>query len=36
MVEDLAGHRGELTQNVRDVEPGEWGGAAIGSWTSQP
>src|SRR5262249_24587155 len=24
MVEDLAGHRWELTQTVRDVEPEEW------------
>ena len=27
VVEDLAGHRWELTQTVRDVEPEEWGGA---------
>ena len=32
MVEDLAGHRWELTQTVRDVDPGEWGGTAIGTW----
>ncbi|HEU0193939.1 MAG TPA: VOC family protein [Gaiellales bacterium] len=31
-VEDLAGHRWELTQSVRDVPPEEWGGVAIGSW----
>jgi uncharacterized glyoxalase superfamily protein PhnB len=31
-VEDLAGHRWELTQSVRDVEPEEWGGISIGSW----
>jgi uncharacterized glyoxalase superfamily protein PhnB len=32
VVEDLAGHRWELTQSVRDVEPEEWGGISIGSW----
>jgi len=30
VVEDLAGHRWELTQTVRDVNPAEWGGQ--GSW----
>ena len=30
LVEDPAGHRWELTQTVRDVEPAEWGGE--GSW----
>jgi uncharacterized glyoxalase superfamily protein PhnB len=30
VVEDPAGHRWELTQTVRDVEPAEWGGE--GSW----
>ena len=30
VVEDLAGHRWELTQTVRDVDPAEWGGE--GSW----
>jgi uncharacterized glyoxalase superfamily protein PhnB len=30
MVEDLAGHRWELTQTVRDVDPAEWGGT--GGW----
>jgi uncharacterized glyoxalase superfamily protein PhnB len=29
---DLAGHRWELTQTVRDVEPGEWGGVTIAPW----
>jgi hypothetical protein len=29
-VEDPGGHRWELTQTVRDVEPAEWGGE--GSW----
>ena len=32
VVEDPAGHRWELTQTVRDVEPEEWGGISIGSW----
>jgi uncharacterized glyoxalase superfamily protein PhnB len=32
VVEDLAGHRWELTQTVRDVDPSEWGGTAIGRW----
>jgi uncharacterized glyoxalase superfamily protein PhnB/uncharacterized membrane protein YeaQ/YmgE (transglycosylase-associated protein family) len=32
VVEDLAGHRWELTQTVRDVDPEEWGGTAIGRW----
>lgn len=32
VVEDVAGHRWELTQTVRDVAPEEWGGTSIGSW----
>lgn len=32
VVEDLAGHRWELTQTVRDVEPEEWGGVTVGPW----
>jgi len=32
VVEDLAGHRWELTQSVRDVEPEEWGGLTIAPW----
>ena len=32
VVEDLAGHRWELTQTVRDVEPEEWGGVTVASW----
>jgi uncharacterized glyoxalase superfamily protein PhnB len=32
MVEDIAGHRWELTQTVRDVAPEEWGGVTVGSW----
>lgn len=35
-LEDLAGHRWELTQTVRDVDPAEWGGVAIGSWDPDP
>ena len=30
VIEDPAGHRWELTQTVRDVDPAEWGGE--GSW----
>ena len=32
VVEDLGGHRWELTQTVRDVEPEEWGGTTVGPW----
>ncbi len=32
VVEDPAGHRWELTQGVRDVEPEEWGGVTVRSW----
>jgi uncharacterized glyoxalase superfamily protein PhnB len=32
LLEDLGGHRWELTQTVRDVEPEEWGGMTIGPW----
>jgi uncharacterized glyoxalase superfamily protein PhnB len=32
VLEDLAGHRWELTQTVRDVEPEEWGGTTIAPW----
>lgn len=32
VVEDIAGHRWELTQTVRDVEPEEWGGVTVGPW----
>ena len=32
VLEDLAGHRWELTQTVRDVEPEEWGGVAVARW----
>lgn len=32
VVEDLAGHRWELTQTVRDVAPEEWGGVTLAPW----
>lgn len=32
LVQDLAGHRWELSQTVRDVEPEEWGGVTVASW----
>ena len=32
VVEDLAGHRWELTQSLRDVEPEEWGGVTVAPW----
>jgi len=32
VVEDLAGHRWELTQTVRDVAPEEWGGVSVAPW----
>ena len=32
LFEDLAGHRWELTETVRDVEPEEWGGVAVAPW----
>jgi len=32
LLEDLAGHRWELTQTVRNVEPEEWGGVSVGRW----
>lgn len=32
IVEDLGGHRWELTQAVRDVAPEDWGGIAVDSW----
>jgi uncharacterized glyoxalase superfamily protein PhnB len=32
VLEDIAGHRWELTQTVRDVEPEEWGGVTVGPW----
>jgi len=32
VLEDVAGHRWELTQSVRDVEPEEWGGITVAPW----
>ena len=32
VVEDPAGHRWELTQTVRDVEPEAWGGVTVAPW----
>jgi len=32
VVEDIGGHRWELTQTLRDVEPEEWGGTTITPW----
>jgi uncharacterized glyoxalase superfamily protein PhnB len=32
VLEDLAGHRWELTQTIRDVEPEEWGGITVAPW----
>ena len=32
VLEDMGGHRWELTQTVRDVEPEEWGGTTVSSW----
>ena len=32
LLEDLAGHRWELTQTVRDTAPEEWGGQTIAPW----
>jgi uncharacterized glyoxalase superfamily protein PhnB len=32
VLEDLGGHRWELTQTVRDVAPEEWGGTTVTPW----
>jgi uncharacterized glyoxalase superfamily protein PhnB len=32
ILEDIAGHRWELTQTVRDVKPEEWGGTTVAPW----
>jgi uncharacterized glyoxalase superfamily protein PhnB len=32
IVEDIGGHRWELTQTVRDVEPEDWGGVTVMPW----
>ncbi len=32
LLEDLGGHRWELTQTMRDVEAEEWGGITVAPW----
>jgi uncharacterized glyoxalase superfamily protein PhnB len=32
VVEDIGGHRWELTETVRDVDPEEWGGTTVAPW----
>jgi uncharacterized glyoxalase superfamily protein PhnB len=32
VLEDMAGHRWELTQTVRDTAPEEWGGTMVAPW----
>jgi len=32
IVEDIGGHRWDLTQTVRDVQPEEWGGTTVAPW----
>ena len=32
VLQDLGGHRWELTETVRDVEPEEWGGVTVAPW----
>jgi uncharacterized glyoxalase superfamily protein PhnB len=32
VLEDIGGHRWELTQTVRDVAPEEWGGTTVKPW----
>ena len=32
VLEDIGGHRWELTQTVRDVAPEEWGGVTVAPW----
>ena len=32
VLEDLGGHRWEVTQTVRDTAPEEWGGTTIAPW----
>ena len=32
VLEDIGGHRWELTQTLRDVEPEEWGGTTVAPW----
>jgi uncharacterized glyoxalase superfamily protein PhnB len=32
VLEDLAGHRWEVTQTIRDTAPEEWGGVTVAPW----
>jgi uncharacterized glyoxalase superfamily protein PhnB len=32
IVEDIGGHRWDLTQTIRDVQPEEWGGTTVAPW----
>ncbi len=32
VLEDIGGHRWELTQTVQDVAPEEWGGTTVAPW----
>ncbi|HEU5216003.1 MAG TPA: VOC family protein [Gaiellaceae bacterium] len=32
VLEDIGGHRWELTQTTRDVAPEEWGGTTVSPW----
>jgi uncharacterized glyoxalase superfamily protein PhnB len=32
VLEDVGGHRWELTQTVRDVPPEDWGGTSVAPW----
>jgi hypothetical protein len=32
VLEDLGGHRWELSQTVRDTAPEEWGGTTVAPW----
>jgi uncharacterized glyoxalase superfamily protein PhnB len=32
VVEDIGGHRWELTQTVRDIQPEDWGGTTVIPW----
>ena len=32
VLEDIGGHRWELTQTVRDAAPEEWGGTTVAPW----
>jgi uncharacterized glyoxalase superfamily protein PhnB len=32
VLEDIGGHRWELTQTVHDIEPEAWGGLTVAPW----